>query len=117
MKKLTAEEIKEFAEYLCFTDADAKEITDLFYRLKSDGSWQIGTPLDTVEDYVWEWEGHWHRETNWQEYYEYEKEQYLYCYADTEEEAEEIFGSTETFKSKVAKHSYELTSGLIVIVC
>ena len=125
MKKLNAEEIKQFADALCFTEAEAKEVTDLFYKLKSANPdcWQIGQELSNVDEYIREWEDHWHREESWQEYYDYEKEHYLYCYADTDEEAEAIFKDLETFKSSVGNSmylnctSYELSNGIIVIVC
>lgn len=125
MKKLTTKEIKEFAECLFFTEAEAKEVTDLFYKIKSErpDNWRVGKALDTVDEYIDEWEDHWHREESWQEYYDYEKEQYMYCYADTDEEAEAIFKDLETFKKEVSASlyfngsSYELSNGVIVIVC
>ena len=125
MKKLTTKEIKVFADALGFTEAEAKEVTDLFYKIKSErpDCWQVGRELDTVDEYIDEWEDHWHREESWQEYYDYEKENYLYCYADTDEEAEEIFKDLETFKNKVGNSlymncsSFELSNGVIVIVC
>lgn len=117
MKKLSPEEIKIFAGCLCFTENEAKEITDLFYNLKAENSWKIDMPLNDIDEYIREWENHWHREANWQEYYNYEKENCLYCYADTDEEAEAIFESLETFKERVLNLTYELSSGLIVVVC
>lgn len=123
MKKLNTEEIKVFAGCLCFTEEEAKEVTDLFYKLKSEkpDCWQVGRDLNTVDEYITEWEDHWHREESWQEYYEYEKEHYMYIYADTDEEAEELFKDIENFKNKVGNSlylnctSYELSNGVIVI--
>lgn len=120
MKKLSTEEIKQFAYALCFTESEAKEITDLFYNLKMENpinNWKVGMPLNNVDDYISEWEGHWHREINWEEYYEYEKENNLYCYGETEDEAESIFSSLESFKKCVSNECYELTNGLIIVVC
>lgn len=119
MKKLCTREIKHFADYLGFTEAEATEITDLFYEIKSVNpeSWKVQESLYDVDEYIWEWEGHWHREANWQDYYEDEKANYLYFYADTDEEAEEIFATLDTFKSAVANCSYELSNGTIVVVC
>jgi hypothetical protein len=120
MKKLNTEEIKQFADALCMTEQEAKEVTDLFYKLKMENpinNWKVSMPLNDVDEYIREWENHWHRELNWNEYYDYEKENYMYCYADTDAEAEKIFESIETFKNCVSSHSYELSDGLIVIVC
>ena len=120
MKKLNTKEIKHFADCLGFTEAEAKEVTDLFYNLKTENpvnNWRVGMPLNDVDDYIREWENHWHREESWQEYYDYEKENCLEDYADTDEEAEAIFETLETFKDCVSNHSYELSNGLIVIVC
>lgn len=120
MKKLNTEEIEHFAFVLGFTESEAKEITDLFYKLKAENpisNWKVGMPLNDVGEYIREWENHWHRETNWKEYYNYEKENFLYCYADTDEEAEAIFESMEKFKECVSNMAYELSSGLIAVVC
>ena len=117
MKKLNTEEIEHFAFVLGFTESEAKEITDLFYNLKIENSWKVGMPLNDVDEYIREWENHWHREANWKEYYNYEKENCLYYYADTDEEAEAIFESMEKFKECVSNMAYELSSGLIAVVC
>ena len=119
MKRLCTREIKHFADYLGFTESEATEVTDLFFEIKSvnPDSWKVCESLDDVDEYIKEWEGHWHREANWQEYYKDEKANWLYCYADTDEEAEEIFKTIDTFKSAVANHSYELSNGTIVVVC
>lgn len=118
MKKLTTEEIKVFADSLCFTEAEAKEVTDLFFKIKSvePDSWKIVYALSDVDEYIWEWENHWHREANWNEYYGYEKENCFYCYGDTEAEAKEIFKGIESFKAYVSSFSYELSNGLIIVV-
>ena len=120
MKKLNTEEIKQFADALCFTEREAKEITDLFYKLKVENpinNWKVALPLNDVDEYIREWENHWHRETNWEEYYKYEKENESYCYGDTDEEIEKIFKTEESFRECVSGRSYELSTGLIVIVC
>ena len=118
MKKLCTREVKLFAECLGFTEAEAKEVTDLFYKIKSakPDCWQVGQELNTVDEYIDEWEGHWHRETNWKEYYEYEKEECMYCYGNTDAEAEAIFKNIESFKACVSSFSYELSNGLIIVV-
>ena len=120
MKKLNTEEIKQFADALCFTESEAKEITDLFYKLKVKNpinNWKVAMPLNDVDEYIREWENHWHRETNWEEYYKYEREN---CLADYDFEigsAERVFKNLDTFKEEVDYCSYELSTGLIVIVC
>lgn len=121
MKILNTEEIKTMADALFMTEQEAKETADIFVKIyKEQGNksgWKIGTSLKTVDDYIDEWENHWHRETNWKEYYEYEKEECMYCYGNTDAEAEEIFKNIESFKAYVSSFSYELSNGLIVIVC
>lgn len=120
MKRLNVEEIKQVADALCMTEQEAKEVTEIFadiYEKEQGGKhgWKIGKPLENADDYIDEWEGHWHRETNWQEFYEYEKEN---CYSDYNE-AEAIFETIETFKEYVElfEFAYELSNGLIIVVC
>ena len=121
MKKLSNEEIKTMADALCMTEQEAKETADIFVKIYEEqgnkSGWKIHLPLNNVDDYISEWEGHWHREINWEEYYEYEKENNLYCYGETEDEAESIFSSLESFKKCVLNECYELTNGLIIVVC
>lgn len=120
MKRLNEEEVKQFAEALMLKDEDAKEITDLFYVVRWGNPLNCTTvsmPLKDVDDYIREWENHWHRESNWEEYYKYEKDNCKYCYADTDEEADKIFETLESFRECVSSHSYELRSGMIIIVC
>lgn len=120
MKKLNTEEIKQFADDLGFTQKEAKNITDLFYNLKVENpinNWKVGMPLNTVDDYIDEWENHWHREANWKEYYKYEKENHFADYDFEIGRAERVFKNLDTFKEEVAYCSYELSTGLIVIVC
>lgn len=120
MKQLNTEEIKQFANALTFTEDEAKEITDLFYKLKEEkpiNNWKVMLPLNDVDEYIREWENHWHRELNWEEYYNYENENNFFDYGHTNEEAEKIFESVESFKDCVLNRSYELSNGLIVIVC
>lgn len=122
MKVLTKAEVKEMSDELCMTIKEAQETADIFVKIYTEEQgnkvgWKIQLPLLNVDDYIEEWENHWHREVNWQEYYECEKEENLYCYGDTDEEAEEIFKDLETFKSAVKNSSYELSNGLIIVVC
>ena len=83
MKKLSKEEIIQFADALLFTESEAKDITDLFYKIKSEYSinhWRLLLPLDNVEEYIREWENHWHRENNLKECFEYERDNNYYKY-------------------------------------
>lgn len=115
MKKLNNEEIKIMADALGMSIQEAQETADIFVKLYKKQP--LNMPLDSVDDYIDEWESHWHREANWQEYYEYEKEECMYCYGNTDAEAEEIFRNIETFKNHVSGFSYELSNGLIIVVC
>ena len=119
MIKLNSDNVKVFADYLCFTEDDAKEITDLFYTLKAENpnnNWKVCLPLNDTDDYIREWENHWHREAGWEDYYKYEKENCIYCYGENDEVLNKIFESLETFKEEVKSCSYELKSGTIIIV-
>ena len=120
MKRLNKEEIKQMANALMMTEQEAQEVADIFadiYEKEQGGKrgWKVGMPLDSADDYIKEWENHWHRETNWQEFYTYEKED---CYSDYDE-AETIFETIETFKEYVEMFdfAYELSNGLIIVVC
>lgn len=64
VKKLNKEEIMQFADALLFTESEAKDITDLFYKIKMENPinhWRVLLPLNDVSDYIREWENHWHR--------------------------------------------------------
>lgn len=120
MKRLNTKEIRRMAKFLAMTEQEAKEVAEIFadiYEKEQGGKsgWRINLPLNDVEDYIEEWENHWHRETNWQEYYSYEKE---CCFSDYNE-AWEVFQTIENFKeyNKTFNIAYELSNGLIIIVC
>lgn len=121
MKRLNTEEIKQMADALCMTEQEAKEVAEIFadiYEKEQNGKhgWKIEMPLESADDYIREWENHWHREMSWQEFYDYEKQ---YCYYDYDK-AEEIFKTVDTFKEYVRMNdfAYELKcSSMIIIVC
>lgn len=118
MKILNKAEIKEFADSLSMTEEQAQEVANIFVKIyteeqKNKRGWKVQKPLESVNDYINEWEEFWHRESDWDEYYKYEKENCFYDY----ENSEKVFESMETFKTEVAGHSYELKCGLIIIVC
>ena len=118
MKVLDKQEIKQMADALMMTEQDTQEVADIFVKILAEEQngnygWKIHKPLNDVDDYIREWEDHWHREENWQEYYDYESNNFFYDY----EMAEKVFETLETFKDNVAESSYELGSGLIIIVC
>ena len=124
MKKLNIEEIKQFADALSFTESEAKDITDLFYNLKMENPvnhWRVLMPLNDVDEYIREWENHWHRENNFEECFEYEKENEFdeYDY----EVAMKIFKDIEVFKEyvmgdKETQYVYQLPNNdMVVVVC
>ena len=124
MKKLNAEEIKQFANALCFTESEAKDIADLFYNLKVENPvnhWRVMMQLNDVDEYIREWENHWHRESNFNACFEYEKECEIHEYAP--EVAEQIFVSEEAFKEyamgdKETQFVYQLPNNdMVVVVC
>lgn len=114
MKRLTDKEIKTFADELCFTKEQARDITDLFLELST--SWQVNSPLDSVGDYIVEWLNHWHRETNAEEFYTYEKE---HCFFDYDNQR--VFESIETFMDFACieqQFAFKLKhSDMIIVVC
>jgi hypothetical protein len=124
MKKLNAEEIRQFADALIFTESEAKDITDLFYNLKMENPvnhWRVMMPLNDVDEYIREWENHWHRESNFTECFKYEKEAEYYEYDN--EVAEQIFVSEGAFMEyamgdKETQFIYQLPNNdMVVVVC
>lgn len=124
MKKLNAEEIRQFADALIFTESEAKDITDLFYNLKMEhptNHWRVLMPLNDVDEYIREWENHWHRESNFKTCFEYEKECEIHEY--DHDVAEQIFVSEEAFMEyamgdKETQFVYQLPNNdMVVVVC
>lgn len=123
MKKLNTEEIKQFADALLFTESEAKDITDLFYKLKMENPtnhWRVLLPLNDVDEYIREWENHWHRENNFTECFEYEKENEFNEYEY--KTAKQIFASEEAFReyamAKETQFVYQLpNNNMVVVVC
>lgn len=117
MKILNNEEIKALAYCLSMTQEQAQEVADLFVRLfneqKKQRGWKIELSLDDCDDYIREWENHWHREFSWQEAYEEEK-----LYID-EYEDKSIFNSIDDFRYNCENIThYELPkSKMIAVVC
>lgn len=78
-------------------------------------------PLNDVDEYIREWEDHWHRESNFTECYKYEKEcefcEYEY------KTAVQIFASEEAFREyamgdKETQFVYQLPNNdMVVVVC
>lgn len=119
MKKLSKQEIMQFADVLSFTESEAKDISDLFYKIKMENPinhWKVVLPLNDVNDYIREWENHWHRENNLEECFEYERENNYYDYT------EEILSSIESFEEYAmdpeTQFVYQLPNNkMIVVVC
>ena len=123
MKKLTTNEIKQFAEALSFSQSEAKDITNLFYNLKIQyplGHLNIILPLNNVDEYIKEWENHWHRELSIEECFECEKDGYYYSYDP--KLAQKIFKNIESFKEYAMKGDtqfvYQLPNNkMVAVVC
>ena len=123
MKKLTTEEIKQFADALGFSQSEAKDITDLFYKLKTANPinhWRVMLPLDNVDEYIREWENHWHREANIEECFKCEIDEYFYEYDP--ELVQEIFENIESFKEYSMEGDtqfvYQLPNNkMVAVVC
>lgn len=124
MKRLDVGEVKLFASVLGFTESEAKDITDLFYNLKMENPksyWRVSTSLNNVNEYIREWENHWHRETNFEECFKYEKDNEFTEY--DYEVAVEIFKDIEKFREwvmgdKETQFVYRLpNNNMVVVVC
>ena len=120
MKILNTKEIKQVAMDLSMTEWEAKKVTDIFAKIyineqEGKGGWKINSNLNNVDEYITEWDNHWHREYSWVEFYEYEKENCFFDY----DNADEIFESLNNFKEYVRMYdfAYELQDGMIIIVC
>lgn len=122
MKRLNTEEVKQMADALLMTEQEAQEVAEIFadiYEKEQGGKygWKVEMPLESADDYIREWENHWHREMSWQDYYDYEKDNCYDCYAS--DDAEKIFKTVETFKNHIQMYNiaYELKhSNMIIIV-
>jgi hypothetical protein len=117
MKRLNPAEINVMADYLCMSVEEATEVAEIFANiLETEQGGQPGgkiyTPLNNVEDYIREWEDHWHREDNWTEFYGYEMDNCIEAYPD-------VLDSIDRFKNYVIGMgiAYELSNGLIIVVC
>jgi hypothetical protein len=123
MKKLNNMEIKQFADALFFSQSEAQDITDLFYNLKKANPinhWRVMLPLNNVDEYIREWENHWHRESDIEECFKYEKDAYFYAYDP--EFAQKIFENIESFKEYSMKGKtqfvYQLPNNkMVAVVC
>lgn len=90
MKKLTTEEVAIMAGVLGFTSQETTEIAEIFYEEKQQGNHRLKyTKLETVEDYINEWELSWCRYSTWSELLKSEEEQ---SEGLTAEECEELQG-------------------------
>lgn len=102
MKRLTPEEITAMANALDFTSQEAAEIAEIFYTEKMQGNYRLKfTKLETVEDYIREWENNWYRYPTWEELLKSEEEQNEGL---TAEECEELQGDA----------IFRLTTGMYV---
>lgn len=111
MKILNKAEIKEFADTIYMTEKEEQEVADIFVKLKTNNEkWKITSELNSVKDYINEWETHWYRETNWDSFFEYEKNNF--------NEADNYFFETvEDLKNHVINSwAFELSNGMIIAV-
>lgn len=75
MKKLNELEIKEMAKDLDMIVEQAKETMETFYNQKLNNNFRLNhTELETVDDYVREYENNWYRYITFTELVESEKE-------------------------------------------
>ncbi len=123
MKKLNTDEIKHFADMLSFTESEAKDITNIFYQLKIEkptNNWRIKSSLNSVDEYILEFENYWCRDRSFTEYYKYAKENEFNEYGY--ETAKQIFASEEAFRKysmeKETQFVYQMPNNkMVIIVC
>lgn len=76
MRQLNNNEIKQMSESLSFTLEETKEIAEIFYAEKENGNCRLRcTELNTVRDYITEYENSWYRYPAWNQLLESEKDQ------------------------------------------
>ena len=86
-----------------FTINETREIADIFYQQKHKDNYRLNsTSLDSVEDYIKEYENNWFRYSNWQQLIESEIEQGA-CGWD-EDECRELIGQA----------IFQLSSGMYI---
>lgn len=103
MKRLNQSEIETFAKILDFTLENATEIVEIFYQEKEKDSYRLQcTELDTVDDYIKEWEWNWYRYSNWEQLIESEKE------------CGECGWTEDECKEEIDKSIFKLSSGMYV---
>lgn len=82
-------DIDEIAGSLAMTHHQASEVVRIFDELKArydEGDLPycyIRTSLETTEDYITEWEDHWHREASVEDFWFDEKMNYASDYEDS----------------------------------
>lgn len=118
MKILSKDEVKVFAETLVFTEEEAQDIVDIFARIYTEEQgglpgWKICQTLDSVEEYIREYEGHWHREPSIEEHLREEKLNYYNDYED-----KSVFDSVEKFREFTKNLVYKLAhSDMVIVTC
>ena len=113
MRRLNLEEIETLADALGMTLDEAWFVEDTFARIYETEQgckfgWKVKEPLNNVDDYIREWENHWHREYSWKDHYGYE----LDCGCEVPDTVEEFISQVEGITS------YKMPHGdLIIVVC
>lgn len=76
MKILNDNEIKTMSIALNFTINETREIADIFYQQKHKDNYRLNsTSLDSVDDYIREYNYSWYRYSTWEQLIESEIEQ------------------------------------------
>lgn len=76
MRRLNDKEIKEMRDSLDFTLDETKEIAEIFYTEKEKGNFILkNTNLNSVDDYIKEYENYWYRYSTWERLLESEEDQ------------------------------------------
>ncbi len=76
MRRLNNNEIKEMSESLFFTFKETREIAEIFYTEKENENCRLRcTELNSVKDYITEYENSWYRYPEWKQLLESEEDQ------------------------------------------
>lgn len=61
MKTLNKKEVALLAENLNMTNKQAEEVAEIFVKMYDEKLWNAPEKLDSLEDYIYEWENSWFR--------------------------------------------------------
>ena len=110
-------DIERIANELAMTHHQASEMVRIFDELKAlidDGNLPccyMNSKLETTDDYIYEWEGHWHREASVEDFWFDEKTNYARDYDD-----HSVLETLEGFLDYWKNHFFEVRGEKMIFV-